>query len=387
MLIGLDADGLVRRARASARLDDFGAGEFRHALGVLCASLEAEARLTWKGRMVARQDVLRLLRNRLNLTADRERFPAIADEQIVRPVFVVGLPRTGTTILHNLLALDPANRAPMSWEVMSPSPPPEGAARTTDRRVRRAARQLRWLDRLAPEFKAIHPLGATLPQECIAITAHSFLSDQFPIMHFVPAYQSWLARQDLGPAYEFHKRFLQQLQWRHARDRWVLKAPAHLFSLEALFATYPDATVIQTHRDPLEVVASLASLVAALHGAFSKGVNPRAVGPELTARWAGAMNDAIAARARLEAQNKRFLDVPYKAFVADPIAMVRRIYAELEIPFTDEAEGRMRRFLADNPKDQHGRHKYSLEQFGLDRAEESRRFAPYCERFGLGAGS
>lgn len=383
MLIGLDADALIRRARANARLDDFGAGEFRKALGVLCASLEAEARLTWKGRMVARQDILRLLRNRLTLAADREKFPGIADERIERPVFVVGLPRTGTTILHNLLARDPANRAPTSWEVMFPSPPPEGAASRTDRRLRRAARQLGWLDRLAPDFKAIHPVGATLPQECIAITAHTFLSDQFPIMHFVPTYQAWLARQDAAPAYEFHKRFLQHLQWRHRGDRWVLKAPAHLFSLEALFATYPDATVIQTHRDPLEVVASLASLVASLHGAFSKGVRPEAVGPQLTARWAGAMNDAIAARGRLEAEGKRFLDVPYKDFVADPIAMVRRIYAELAIPFTGEAERRMRRFLADNPKDQHGRHQYSLDQFGLDPTEERRRFAPYRARFGI----
>lgn len=382
-LIQLAPGSLIDAAQKATRLNDFGGEEFIAPLRVLCAAYNQEANLSVIGRIAAKQDTLRLLRNRLTITDYRTRHPDIAEQQVRRPIFIVGLPRTGTTALHNLMAQDPDNRVPMAWEVMFPSPPPERAGHDNDPRIVKADKQMAWLDRLAPDFKTVHPVSATLPQECIAITAHSFLSVQFPTMYHVPTYQAWLDRQDHAPAYEFHKRFLQHLQWRCPADRWVLKAPGHLFSFDALFETYPDAVVVQTHREPLDVMASLASLIATLHGAFSHNVNPRAFGPELTERWAGALTGAIETRARLEKAGKRFLDVQYSDFVRDPIHAVRDLYARLDIPLTDDAETRMVEFQNANPKDKHGRHQYTLEQFGLDRGQENSRFHAYRERFGL----
>ena len=245
-------------------------------------SLASEARLNLMGRVAAREDLTRMLSNRLRLERDRHLHPEIAAEEIRRPLFIAGLPRSGSTLLYNLLAQDPANRVPLNWETMYPSPPPERATHETDPRGAQADRQIRWFGRLQPEFRKIHPVAARLPEECVVILSHTFYSFQFSSMYFVPSYQSWLERQDLRPAYHFHRRFLQHLQWRCRAERWVLKAPPHLPALDALFAVYPDAGLILTHRDPLEVVASVASLHAVLRSAFSDAVEPAAVGPEVS---------------------------------------------------------------------------------------------------------
>lgn len=198
--------------------------------------------------------------NRLQLVDDRKQNPGIAAERIVAPIFIVGLPRTESTALHHLRAQDPDTRAPQAWEVMYPSPPPTRATDETDPRIARAVKQLRWLDWLAPDFKAIHPVGAQLPLECIAIMSASFLAARFQTTYNLPTYEAWLATQDMRPAYAFHRRFLQHLQWHAPGARWVLKAPSHVFSFDALLDTYPDARIVQTHRDPVTAVASVASL-------------------------------------------------------------------------------------------------------------------------------
>lgn len=382
-LVRLDEEQLLDDARRRTRLEDFGDPGFREALRRLLHSYESEAQLSLLGRIAARQDTTRLLASRLRLEADRRRHPEIAAESVRRPLFVTGLPRTGTTLLHGLLAQDPANRVPLHWESVYPSPPPDRARYQRDPRIAAAERQVRWFHRLNPEIRKIHQVGARLPEECLIITSHSFLSFQFQTSHAVPSYQTWLEAHDLRACYEAHRRFLQHLQWRCRGERWVLKAPAHLFGIEALFAAYPDAGVILTHRDPLEVAGSLASLTTVLRSTFSDGVDPVAVGEEMNRRWADGIARALRARDAGCAAPAQFCDVYYNDLVRDPIGAVRQVYAHYDLPLTPAAEERMRRFLGENPKDKHGRHHYTLSQFGLDPDREAERYRFYRERFGL----
>jgi len=382
-LVRLGESLLLEEAKRQARLEDFGSEGYREPLRRLLHSFGTEAQLTLLGRIAARQDLLRLLANRLRMQEDRRRHPDIDAEQIRQPIFVTGLPRTGTTLLHGLLARDPVHRAPLNWEVMLPSPPPERSHSRREPRIAGAARQIRWFYRLNPDFRRIHPIGARQPEECLIITSQSLRSFQFQTSHFVPSYQTWLEASDLRPSYEEHRRVLQHLQWHCAGARWILKAPAHLYGIDAIFAVYPDARVIFTHRNPLEVVPSMASLHTVLRSTFSDGVDPVAVGEEMTRRWAAGIERAMAARDGGVAPAGRFMDVNYPDLVRDPLATVRRIYAHFEMPFTPSAEERMNRFLRDNPKDKHGRHQYSLAQFGLDPDAESERYRGYRERFGV----
>ena len=381
-IVRLDRDALLADAQSRVRLDDFGDETFREPFARLIDSLEREADLTLLGRIAARQDMIRLLSNRLRLVNDQKRHPDILARPVVRPLFVTGLPRTGTTLLHGLLAQDPAHRVPLNWETMAPSPSPERAAYHSDRRIGQAERFLAWFHRLNPDIKRIHPLGARLPEECLIITSHSFFSLQFQTMYHVPSYETWLEEQDLRICYEWHRRVLQQLQ-RRIPGRWVLKAPAHLFGIEALFAAYPDAGVIFTHREPLEVAGSLASLTAVLRSTFSDGVDPKAVGPEMSGRWSDAMYRALRARDAGVAPAERFYDVRYLDLLHDPIATVRGIYAHFDLPFRPGVEDAMRRYLAEHRKDRHGRHEYTLAEFGLEVEQERERYRAYRERFRL----
>jgi len=382
-LVRLDASLFEEEARQRTGLDDFGDPRFHEPLRRLIADFEESAQLSFLGRIAARQDMIRLLSNRLRMEWERKRHPGIAIQPVTGPLFVTGLPRTGTTLLHGLLAQDPVHRAPLSWEMMFPAPTPERAHHHHDPRIAAAERQLRWFHRLNPGFRRIHELGARLPEECLIITSHSFLSFQFQTSHHVPRYQEWLEAQNLRPSYEMHRRFLQHLQWRWRGERWVLKAPAHLFGIRALLDVYPDAGVILTHRDPLQVVGSLASLTYHLRSTFSDEIDPLQVGPEMTHRWADGLYRALRAREDGLVRADRFLDVRYDDLVADPMASVRRIYTHYGLLLSPVAEERMRRFLAQHPKDKHGRHQYTLAEFGLDRDEEAERYRPYRDRFDL----
>jgi Sulfotransferase family len=382
-LVSFDERGLLDAARRATGLDDLGDDGFREPLRMVLQGLETEARLTLVGRIAARQDVVGLLASRLRLVDDGKRHPEIGAQEVPHPLFIVGLPRTGSTLLHHLLAQDPGSRVAQAWEVMFPSPPPETGSYRTDPRIARAARQLAWFDALAPEFKAIHPLGAQLALECIAIMSPTFLSPRFHTTYHVPTYQEWLEQQDLRPAYRFHRRFLQQLQWRAPAQRWVLKAPAHLFAFDALLEAYPDARIVQTHRDPLTVLASVASLTAVLQGAFTDELDPLEIGREVSRRWTNGLDRAMRLRRSGRLPAERFVDVHYHEMVRDPIAVVRRIYAHFEIPLTEAAEASMRRFLAENPKDKHGAHRYSLGSFGLEADDLVRRFKAYREFYGV----
>ncbi len=373
----LQIEALLAAARRQTGLDDFGDETFREPLSRLLDSCENEAHLNTIGRCALSQDLLQLLINRLYIQRDRGQWPRIAEEAITAPLFIMGLPRTGTTLLHSLLAQDHnLYYAPATWEVMFPSPPPSLGEM---KRIKRAERRLAGFDWLAPEFRKIHPVSAHLPQECIAIMSHTFMSDQFPAMYDIPAYLAWLQQQDMRPVYQYHSEFLQHLQYGRPARRFVLKAPAHMLAIEALFAVYPDALVVQTHREPLEILASAASLTVVLRSTFSDFVDPAAIGDEMTKFWGDAMERFLEARKGCRAE--AFIDIDYSDLLGDPIGVVRRLYSQLGNDLSSEVELRMRAFLEAYPHAKHGQHSYTLAAFGMDPEKISKRFSSYCTRY------
>jgi hypothetical protein len=373
----LSAADLIETAKRRCDLDDFGGGEFFEPLSRLLESCHREARLNLIGKMALRADVIRILGNRLAIERDRQAHPEIATQRIRQPLFIVGLPRSGTTLLHILLAADPANRAPLTWEVMSPSPP------TSDNqpaRIRGAARSLSILNWLAPTFEQVHATGPKLPQECVSLMSPTFMSDQFDTMYNVPSYREWFLKQDMRPAYEFHRRFLQHLLLRRSAQRWVLKAPAHMFAVQTLLTIYPDARFVQIHRNPIEAVTSVSSLVTILRRVFSDSVDPVQIGQDAIVYWSQALKNFMRARDHLPAN--RICDLRYDAIRRDPIAVVRRVYEHFDWSFIPKAEERMRRVLAQQSPLQNGLHRYDPSQFKLN---DMNGFEEYCERFDFGS--
>jgi len=380
-LVELAPEPLLERACRRTGLGEFGDPEFREGLTRLLTSYEREARLTLLGRIIARRDVLRLLEGRLRLVESWRRHPEILGGRIERPIFILGLPRTGTSILHEMLAQDPANRVPMTWEVFEPWPPPERDSHPDDPRIEAVERHLGGVDALLPDFKRMHPMGAQLAQECVAITAFEFASWIYPTAYRVPGYQAWLEQADARPAYRFHRRFLQYLQWKCPAERWVLKSPGHLWSLDALLDVYPDARLVHCHRDPLKVVASVVSLVTTLRSLASDQVDPLEIGAEWSKSLAEGLQHAIDVRERRELPAERVFDLRFPEFMSDELGMVRRLYAHFGLALSAEAEARMRGFLESNPREKHGAHRYALRDAGLDLDAERRRFAFYQRRF------
>jgi hypothetical protein len=382
-LVKLDRETLLEKSRRLTGLEDFGESSFLAPLDILLKSFEKDAKLNLIGRITVHFELVRVLCNRLSMQHDRTRFPEIAGEEIRRPIFITGLPRSGTTFLHALLSQDPACRAPMVWEVMHPSPPPERASYAVDPRIGQTRKELSWVETLMPGFGKCHTIDAMLPQECIALTDHSFLSYVFESMYYVTGYRKWHDDQDKEPAYRYHRRFLQHLQWRCPGEHWVLKAPSHLMALDALFQVYPDAQVVMTHRDPLKVLPSCASFAHVLRAPFTGPINLRVLGAEVSGRWADSARLATRMRKDRPELKGQFFDVGYPELVRDPMAAVRGIYQYFQRDLSREAVEAMERFIAHHPKDQNGVHRYSLEQFGLDPNRERGRFQGYTDYFGV----
>ncbi len=372
------AVNLIETAKRRCDLDDFGGGDFFEAISRLLESCQRESRLNLIGRIALRSDLLHTLCSRLMMERDRQLYRGIAQEEIREPLFIVGLPRSGTTLLHTLLAADPEHRVPLTWEVMTPSPPTGDNER---RRSQRATQRCNCLNWLAPTFRHVHAVGAELPQECVGLMTPSFMSDQFDTMYYVPSYRAWFFRQDLLPAYEYHRRFLQHLQFRRGARRWILKAPTHMSALPTLLSVYPDALFVQTHRAPLEAMASVSSLITILRRVFSDAVDPFMVCRDAIQYWSQTLDTFLQERDRLP--RKRICDLDFLEIRRDPIAAIRRIYQHFGWLLSPEAEQRMRAVLARQPREQYGNHRYDLSQFGFDPAEAARAFAAYCEQFGF----
>lgn len=372
------ATDLIETAKRRCGLDDFGERDFFEALSRLLQSCHDEARLNLIGKIALRVDILEILCARLQMERDRQLYPNIGRQEIREPLFILGLPRSGTSVLHRLLAADPEHRSPLMWEVRSPSPP---TFADDKRRIQRATQSCTFFNWLVPTFRYVHVVGAEVPQECVSLMTPTFLSDQFDAMYYVPSYRSWFFRQDLRPAYEYHRRFLQHLQFRRPGRRWILKAPTHMFALPTLLSVYPDALFVQTHRTPVAAMASVSSLVTILRSAFSNAVNPITVCREAIDYWSETMDKFLRERDRLA--DSRICDVRHDEICRDPVGAVRRIYDYFGWSLSPEAEGRMCAVVAAQAERESTNHRYDLSQFGSSAANVLNAFAPYCQRFGL----
>jgi hypothetical protein len=371
----LEPREIIATSASRARLSDWGGDEFREALEVLVAAFEARDAAHTFGRFFFREFCVRALVNRLKIQADFTRHPEILEVPIRKPLIISGFPRTGSTLLHRLMSEAPFGRPALFWELMEPSPPPGAQVRRPDPRIARAYRSLRQLETLAPQIATAHRYEAEGPEECHSLFVHGLRSSMIAFIFDVPAYFEWLGTQEWLAPYQYMRRQLQLLAWRRPEACWILKSPAHLFLLDVVAAVYPDACVVQTHRDPQSVVPSLCSLARGFRGITCARVDLRRLGAEMAESMAVGIERAMTARAA--ADPARFLDVTYPELVADPIGTVRAICEYFDYPFDAEFESRARRRLAEDARHQKAVHRYSLGQFGLDAAAIDERFAAY----------
>ncbi len=337
-----------------------------------------EAALNLAGRFALRWEIARLLGNLRRLQTEEAAHPDILAQPLERPIFITGLPRSGTTFLHHLLMEDPETRAPRVYQTIYPYPDPTGP----DRRERRVGRQLRGFEQLAPEFRSLHPIDAASPQECCEITAHVFRSLRFDTTYRVPSYRRWLDETGQLPAYHFHRRFLQHLQRQMGAGRWVLKCPDHLFALRELRAAYPDARVVFVHRDPVKVLLSLTQLTEVLRRPFTRRLDKRRIGGEESARWYDGTLRMIEADTEAPFAEP-ICHVHYLDLITDPVSTVESVYTHFDLPFSPAAAARMSRLVAERPNGGYGRHHYRFEDHGLDAGAERDRFRAYMVHFGI----
>lgn len=378
----LDDQQMIAEAEHATGLADWGGDDFREPLRVLVAALDGEAQLHEEGARIARRHLHDVLCGRLRMAGDRKRFPGIDSEKITKPVFVIGLPRSGTTFLHNLLTQDPHNRSPLTWEIMFPSPPPERETYRDDPRIAQCQAKLGEIRFLDEGLQAIHPFGAKRPEECNFIWESTLRTVNYMAWWNVPSYTRMLYGSDMRPVYEAHKRFLQHLQHRHAGERWVLKTPAHMAWLETLLAVYPDACLIQCHRDPAKIIPSLSNNLLQYRKLYSTLRPAGTFG--MVELQAESLKRVDAIRER-PAYSARFIDAHYNDVQAEPMAVVRRIYRHFEIPLPAESEAAMRAWLG-RDRGEHAagpQHVYNGEDFGVDHAEIDRHFGAYLRRYNV----
>lgn len=378
----LEAEGLCALACRQTGLADLGDPPVQKPLARLVDSLENEADLHPLGRFLMREHLLGLLKMRLRLARAWRSGTETGTSLIERPVFITGMPRSGSTFLHELLAQDHDSRSPRVWEVMFPLPAPEPLRTRREPRISRAAACLWWFRRLAPQADAVYPLRAQTPHECVAIHSYTFYSEEFISTCRVPSYEQFLRSTGFSEAYAWEKRFLQHLQSRCPARQWILKSPDHLCALDELFAVFPDAFIIHTHRNPLEVLKSSIQLTKTLQGLFSRENDADELRRHETKALAERMERSICFRDSHPELSDRFLDVSYTELISDPMAVVRRIYRHLGRPLSETTVQKMSKLTTKRSRYQRRRDP-TLAELGLDPTAEARRFQGYCQRFGV----
>ncbi len=371
-------DELLADARAETGLDDFGDDSFREGLERLVRSLREEARLNSTGRAALRQIIVDLLAQRLQVEHWYRRHPEIDDEPVDRPLFGLGLPRTGSTALSCLLAEDQGTRSLRLWEATRPCPPPSTVT-GADPRIERGRAQVREQQQAAPRRGALVPSSATGPTECQPLMGLDFKAHYFQAFACIPSYSSWLLHEaDLTPTYQYVRRVLKLLQWGSPARPWRLKSPTHLLFLDQLDQAFPGARFVMTHRDPMEVIVSVADLYAEIARRFTDDLDLCYLGALNVEHWSVGMRRALAFRD--SCGSGRFYDIGFRAMQADPIAEVRGLYAWLGEPVTAEFEEGMRTWWRNNAEQREPNVHPSPAAFGMDPERIRPLFAGYTER-------
>jgi hypothetical protein len=377
---GRDSIGTIDELHAAATertgLGDFGADDYREALAVLLDSYAREASLTPWGNRINHAQLRDALIARLLSEAGWRRYPEHAAISIDQPIFITGLPRTGTTALHRLLCADAGHQGLEMWLTAAPQPRPPRETWDDDPTFQRLQQRLGRHQVEDPEFMGMHYMSADMPEECWQLLRQSIMSIGYETVACLPTYSRWLAEQDWTGAYRRHRRNLQLIGLHDSPRRWVLKNPSHLFSLPALMAVYPDALVVQTHRDPRAVIASISSLTSRAVTGQSEAFAGEVVGRVHLELWARGAETFLADRVRYDPA--QFIDVAYADFVADPIRPAEAIYERLSRPLTAEARAAMNGVLKESTAgDRRPSHRYSLSDFNLTDDEVEERFAQY----------
>lgn len=373
---------ILERVRRRTGLHDLGDGEAEEGLRVLAASIETEARPGAFGREVVRGMIAQSIERRLRILDLVARTPQIRAQTIRRPLFIVSPPRTGTTLLYNLLAQDPAARPLLSWEAYDPFPPSRTGWRGRDPRIARHRRNVRFLDWLAPDLQRIHPVTADGPEECVPLLMRTFVTGVWSMFANVPTYDAWVRSRPAATydaAYRHHRDQLRLLQWQRPEGHWLLKSPAHTLALPALLRVYPDAVVVRTHRDLCRVLPSALSLFRAARSLLEGPVDTRALGQSGLAMAQDLL--ARVMRPLPDSARERVVDVRYADLVADPLGTVERIQRAAGREVTAEMAEGVERWLEANPRHKQAVHRYRLEDYGLDPEEVGELSEAYHRRF------
>ncbi len=377
----LDADRLIASARRSTGLHEYGDEWFREPLGVLVTALNEEARLSALGRTIMNTRLVGALATRLRAEALFAQHPEILEIDLGEVFVIAGLQRTGTTVLHRLLASDPDMRAMLSWEALNPAPLPKEAPGDPGGRMRQAKFAQQALSYIAPEFFAIHPVEYDMPEEDVLLLDASFMSQSAEATMRVPSYARWLEGQDNTPAYLYLKKLMQLLLWQQPAKRWVLKSPHHMEYLDVIRNVFPGATIVQTHRDPRKTMASFCSMVAHGAGVFSDAVDPTELAEHWVRKVKRLMELSISVRDGCAGEG--FVDVSYYDLVKDPIPELQRVYAAAGLEFDEQAARAAQQQRKRTVQHKYGRHHYALEDFGLDAERIEAEFGFYRSRYGI----
>ncbi len=382
-LVGLDAEEMRACAQASAGLSDYGDDDWHVPYEILVASIGAEVDLTTVGRLMTRADILRALRNRLFVIDALKRVPAIRDERIVAPIFIVGQGRSGTTILFELLDQDPHNRAPRGWEAASPVPPPAStlADGITHSEIGQCDNEL-W-DDVQPEMLAAHEHGWHLPVECIHFMAPDFSSDYWSALYTAAGYLEWKFRTNPTTAYDWHEKILELLQYGYGERRWVLKSAAHTRCLDVLLQRYPDARIILTHRDPVKTIPSTVSITGYLRYSRVNDVDLVGLGRAISGAYQDMLRKLMRQRDEGIIPSGQVADIHFQDLMADPVATIARAYETLGFEFCDDFAENIRTYLLAKPRGKFGTHRYAAEDYGLSDRQIRDEFRFYTDHFGV----
>jgi len=382
-LVSLEPGALIDAARKKTGLDDFGPDSWREPFHVLVDAIRSEADLSGFGFFATRGLLVGLLSNRLRIEDLIKRHPEILDERIERPLIIAGLPRTGTTHLHNLVTADPSWRSLPYWESLEPVPDPreQPGADGRDPRIARCEQALRFQDHAMPLFKRMHEMTPYATHEEIQLLAIDFSTMLFESAYRIPTYRAWYKATDQTPAYRYLARVLKALQWLRCPKRWALKSPQHLEQIGPLVAVFPDAFFVQTHRDPLRITVSLLTMLAYGHRMNGRNIDPVAIGRDWSARAEDLLRASVEQRALLPA--RQTLDVVFSEFMKDDLGMVERVYGFAGQPLTAAGREAIGAYVTANPRGKHGTVDYRLEDFGVDPNERRRALRFYQDRFGI----